>query len=116
MVAISRITAPLADSIANGEGLQALTPFLQVFFLIWWAWMNFTWFASSYDTDDVVYRLLTLVQMAGVLVLAVGVPAALNNNDFLAITVGYLIMRMGLVALWLRAAIEDPASRGTALR
>ena len=45
-----------------------------VFFAIWWAWMNFTWFASAYDTDDVPYRLLTLVQMAGVLVLAAGVP------------------------------------------
>ena len=114
VVAISRITPQLADSIANGEGLQALTPFLQVFFLIWWAWMNFTWFASSYDTDDVAYRLLTLLQMAGVLVLAAGVPAALNNNDFLVITVGYLIMRVGLIALWLRAAIEDPTSRSTA--
>ena len=31
-----------------------------VFFAIWWAWMNFTWFASAYDTDDVPYRLLTL--------------------------------------------------------
>ena len=78
--------------------------------------MNFTWFASSYDTDDVVYRLLTLVQMAGALVLAAGVPAALNNNDFLAITVGYLILRVGLIALWSRAAIEDRPSRATALR
>ena len=51
-------------------------PFLQVFFAIWWAWINFTWFASSYDTDDVPYRLLTMVQMAGVLVIAAGVPAA----------------------------------------
>ena len=31
-------------------------------------WMNFTWFASAYDTDDVLYRLLTFVQIAGVLV------------------------------------------------
>ena len=36
--------------------------------------MNHTWFASSFDTDDVPFRLLTLVQMAGVLVLAAGVP------------------------------------------
>ncbi len=57
-------------------------PFLQVFFAIWWAWMNFTWFASSFDTDDVPYRLLTLVQMAGVLVLAAGVPAASTDDDF----------------------------------
>ena len=116
VVAISRITAPLADSIANGDVLQALTPFLQVFFSIWWAWMNYTWFASSYDTDDVVYRLLTLVQIAGVLVLAAGVPAALSDNDLRGITVGYLIMRVGLITLWLRAAIEDPTNRGTALR
>jgi low temperature requirement protein LtrA len=116
VVAIARITAPVADSIARGEGLDALTPFLQVFFLIWWAWMNFTWFASSYDTDDVAYRVLTFLQMAGALVLAAGVPAALNSNDYLVITVGYLIMRVGLIALWLRAAIEDPTSRNTALR
>jgi hypothetical protein len=39
-------------------------PFLLVFFAIWWAWMNFTWFATSHDTDDVPYRLLTLLQPA----------------------------------------------------
>ena len=42
--------------------------------------MNFTWFASSYDTDDVPYRLLTIVQMAGVLVLAAGVPAGVRRR------------------------------------
>ena len=77
--------------------------------------MNFTWFASSFDTDDVLYRLLTMVQMGGVLVLAAGVPAALDDGDYRAVTIGYLIMRIGLVAQWLRAAIEDPPSRVTAL-
>ena len=80
--------------------------------------MNFTWFASSYDTDDVPYRLLTMVQMAGVLVLAAGVPAAFEDGDFRAVSSGYLIMRIGLVAQWLRAGVEDPAGRrdGAALR
>ena len=91
-------------------------PFLQVFFAIWWAWMNFTWFASSFDTDDVPYRLLTMVQMAGVLVLAAGLPAALEHGDFGAVALGYVIMRLGLVAQWLRVAVDDPASRGMALR
>jgi low temperature requirement protein LtrA len=78
--------------------------------------MNFTWFASSYDTDDVPYRLLTLLQMSGVLVLAAGVPAAFGDGDYGAVTLGYLMMRVGLVVLWLRAAREDPEGRGTALR
>ena len=110
------MTPQLEHRIVNQEVLHGLAPFLQVFFLVWWAWMNFTWFASSYDTDDVGYRLLTLVQMAGALVLAAGVPAALKNHDFLAITAGYLVMRVGLIALWSRAAVEDRASRATALR
>jgi low temperature requirement protein LtrA len=116
VVAIASATAQLARSIANGHALEGLPPFLQVFFAIWWAWMNFTWFASSYDTDDVAYRLLTLLQMAGVLVLAAGVPPAAQHSDYRAVGVGYLIMRIGLVAQWVRAGAEDASSRGTALR
>ena len=43
-------------------------------FAISWAWINFTWFASAYDTDDWIYRLTTMVQMVGVVVLALGLP------------------------------------------
>jgi low temperature requirement protein LtrA len=87
-----------------------------VFFAIWWAWMNFTWFASAYDTDDVVYRLAALVQIAGVLVLAAGVPRALEGQDFGLAVLGYAIMRVGLVGNWLRAAAGDPARRTTCRR
>ena len=115
VVAVASITAQLAHGIEGGHGRDVFTPFLQVFFAIWWAWMNFTWFASSYDTDDVPYRLLTLLQMAGVLVLAAGVPSAVNNTDYRTVTIGYLIMRVGLIAQWLRVAKEDPRSRPLAL-
>jgi low temperature requirement protein LtrA len=114
VVAVAAVTAEFAHSIA--EDHAGVVAFLQVFFAIWWAWMNFTWFASSYDTDDVPYRLSAMVQMAGVLVLAAGVPAAATESDYSAVLVGYLIMRSGLVAQWLRAAYEDPDRRRTALR
>jgi low temperature requirement protein LtrA len=116
VVAVASATAQFAHDIADGHALAGLVPFLQVFFAIWWAWMNFTWFASSYDTDDVAYRLLTMVQMGGVLVLAAGVPAAMGQADYGVVTLGYLIMRMALVSQWLRAGAEDPESRRTALR
>jgi low temperature requirement protein LtrA len=115
VVAVAAATVELAHAIADGHALSVLGGFLQVFFAIWWAWMNFTWFASSYDTDDVAYRVLTMVQMAGVLVLAAGVPSA-AGSDYRAVTAGYVIMRLGLVAQWLRVGAEDPASRRTALR
>jgi low temperature requirement protein LtrA len=116
VIAVAALAHHFAGAIGAGHALYQLIPFLLVFFSIWWAWVNFTWFASAFDTDDVVFRLLTLVQMAGVLVLAAGVPAALEGNDYRAVTSGYAIMRVGLVAHWLRAAYEDPSSRSTALR
>src|SRR5215212_5600913 len=87
-----------------------------VFFAIWWAWMNFTCFASAYDCDDVPYRLATLVQIAGALILAAGVPRAFDEYDFAAVTLGYLVMRLAMVSQWLRAACTDAAGRRTALR
>jgi low temperature requirement protein LtrA len=116
VVAIAQVASQLATAAEHGHELQVLGAYLSVFFAIWWAWMNFTWFASAYDTDDVPYRLTTLIQMAGVLVLAAGVPSAFEAGDFTAITIGYLIMRVGLVTQWVRAAIEHPEGRVTALR
>ncbi|GCD99178.1 low temperature requirement protein A [Embleya hyalina] len=116
VVAVAAVTAQFARDIAEGQARSGVVSFLEVFFAVWWAWMNFTWFASSYDTDDVAYRLLTMVQMAGVLTLAAGVPAAGAEPDFRLITAGYLVMRVALVAQWLRAAVEHPESRRTALR
>ena len=116
VVAISQVAAQLAHATEGGHPLESLLPFLMVFFAIWWAWMNYTWFASAYATDDVLYRVLTFVQIAGVLVIAGGVREAFESGNFAVITVGYLVMRVGLIALWVRAAIEHPEGRATALR
>lgn len=116
VVAIAQVAAQLAHRVSDGEALSGIGPYLMVFFAIWWAWLNFTWFASAYDTDDVPYRLTIMVQMAGVLVLAAGVPTAFANENFLGVTIGYLIMRVAAVGQWLRAAIENPDGRQTAFR
>lgn len=116
VVAIAQVAAQLAHAGEEGHALEKLGPYLMVFFAIWWAWMNFTWFASAYDTDDVPYRVMTMVQMGGVLVLAAGVPAAFAQSDFTAVIVGYLIMRLALVGQWIRAGVEHREGRATAFR
>ncbi|MEU0804340.1 low temperature requirement protein A [Streptomyces sp. NPDC005970] len=78
--------------------------------------MNFTWFASAYDPDDVTYRLTVLVQITGSLILAAGVGRAFEDGDLHIITLGYVVLRSALAALWLRAALSDAARRRTALR
>jgi low temperature requirement protein LtrA len=85
------------------------------FFAIWWAWMNYTWFASSYDCDDVVYRLLTFAIMAGSLMLAGGLPDLFKTGQSGLVVAGYAFMRFAMVAMWLRAARSHPEGRATAL-
>ncbi|MGW7277466.1 low temperature requirement protein A [Streptomyces sp. NPDC054844] len=116
VVAVSQAASQLHHSLAEDHVGSGLAAYAAVFFAIWWAWMNFSWFASAYDTDDVPYRLLTLLQMAGVLVLASGVAAVFEDGDFTLVVVGYVVMRVAMVAQWLRAALEHPEGRGGALR
>ncbi|HWC09475.1 MAG TPA: low temperature requirement protein A, partial [Solirubrobacterales bacterium] len=116
VVAVSQASQNLHHLISDDHVGQGVVSYLMVFFAIWWAWMNFTWFASAFDTDDWLYRVLTILQMAGVLVLAAGVHAAMVDFDYLVVTWGYVIMRLAMVAQWLRAAASDAGARPTALR
>ena len=116
VVAVASAAAALHHEVAEDHVGDGVVGYAMVFFAIWWAWMNFTWFASAYDTDDVAYRLTTLVQIAGALILAAGVPEAMAGGDFAVITVGYVVMRLAMVTQWLRAAATDPPHRRSALR
>ncbi len=116
VVAVAQIAAQLAHSLAAGHVGHGLLSYAMVFFAIWWAWVNFTWFASAFDTDDVPYRLLTLLQMGGVLVLAAGVPGAFAHSNFDVVVVGYVIMRVAMIIQWLRAARGSQEYRITCVR
>ncbi|MFH8682075.1 low temperature requirement protein A [Streptomyces lydicus] len=116
VVAVAQASTSLHGALAEGDYAGGALRFALVFFTIWWAWMNFTWFASAYDPDDVTYRLTVLVQITGSLVLAAGVRRAFEDGDLQIITLGYVVLRTTLAALWLRAALSDPARRRTTLR
>jgi len=117
VVAVAAAAGELHHSEGHPDHLATdVVSYLMVFFAIWWAWMNVTWFASAYDSNDVQWRISIFVVIAGALVLAAGVPSAFTDHDFLVVTIGYCIMRTSLVLLWLRAAHDDPPHRATAQR
>jgi low temperature requirement protein LtrA len=113
VVAVGEASTSLHHGLIEGAFHDTLVSFALVFFGIWWAWMNF---ASAYDTDDGIYRFAVLVEVGGVLCLAVGVPRVFEHQDFGIVVVGYVIMRIVLVAQWLRAAASHPEGRPSALR
>jgi low temperature requirement protein LtrA len=111
----------LAHYLAEDHIRTSLLGFGFVAFAISWAWINFSWFASAYDTDDWVFRLLTLLQMVGVLVLALGIAdvfASIDEGDHVdngVMVAGYVVMRVAMVGQWARAARQDPARRRVAM-
>ncbi|MFF5479132.1 low temperature requirement protein A [Streptomyces sp. NPDC012935] len=113
VVAIAQAGIQLVHAVAESHAGQGILDYAMVFFAIWWAWMNFTWFASAYDNDDILYRVVTLVQIAGVLVLAAGISRAFESREYVAVLLGYVIMRLALVTQWLRVArsSEGPERR-----
>jgi low temperature requirement protein LtrA len=116
VVAVAQAGGELHHALAEGRAGTGALAYLMVMFAIWWAWMNFTWFASAYDNDDLPYRLLTFVQIGGGLILAAGVPAAVNGFHLRTVTIGYVVMRVAMISQWTRVAVEYPTARVQALR
>ncbi|MFJ4169952.1 low temperature requirement protein A [Paenarthrobacter sp. NPDC089714] len=122
VIAFSVAAGQLAHNVADAHFGAGLLGFCYAMFAVIWAWVNFTWFASAYDTDDWVFRVVTMVQMIGVLILAMGIEPmfhSLLEGDHVnnvAILIGYIVMRLALVFQWLRAAKQDPERRETCLR
>jgi low temperature requirement protein LtrA len=111
----------LAHLLAEGHVGAGAAGFAFATFAISWAWINFAWFASAFDTDDWVFRLATMVQMLGVLVLALGLPAMFasidegDTVDNAVLVGGYVVMRVAMVFQWLRAARQAPERRRACL-
>jgi len=116
-VAFGTAAEQLAHYLALDHIRTAIIGFLFGAFAICWAWVNYSWFASAYNNDDWITRLLTMVQMIGVIVLALGLQrmfesvdrgGSLQNGVMVG---GYVVMRVGMLLLWARAARHDEARR-----
>ena len=121
VVSFGLAASQFAHALAEGHYGTALLGYGFASFGICWAWTNFSWFASAFDNDDWIFRIVTMVQMIGVLVLALGLPrmfASIEHGEHLDTSImvlGYVIMRVALVFQWLRAARHDPACRQVCL-
>jgi low temperature requirement protein LtrA len=120
VVAFGTAADELAHFIAEDHVVPGVAGFAFAAFAVSWAWLNYSWFASAYDTDDWVFRLATMVQMIGVIVLSLGLPqlfGSLDHGETLdnqVMVAGYVIMRVPVVFLWWQVSRQDPERRRTA--
>src|SRR4051794_19190560 len=76
VIAFAAAAEQLAHWVSQGRVGPALGAYAFTVFAVTWAWMNFTWFASAYGNDDALFRVATLVQMVGVVILTFGLPVS----------------------------------------
>ncbi|MFG2502188.1 low temperature requirement protein A [Streptomyces sp. NPDC048441] len=114
VVAVGTASSRFAEMVAEGHAAQATTAFVLAMFAISVAWISFSWFASAFGTDDWLYRALTMVQMIGVVVFSLGLPAMFHSVEegghleLRVMVMGYVVMRVAMVLQWWRAAHDSP--------
>ncbi|HEY9302105.1 MAG TPA: low temperature requirement protein A [Phormidium sp.] len=92
-----------------------LTPYgffsyVLMFIPIWWSWVGATFYATRFDTENILHRLLTLIQMVAIAILAVNVHDGLGkNSDSFALS--YVAVRSILIFQYLCAGHFIPVAR-----
>jgi low temperature requirement protein LtrA len=105
--------AQAATHLRDDYSPAGLVRFALLFVLIWWAWLGHTTFSTRFDTDDVVQRGLTALQLFLVAVMAINATGALVSGDSAGFAGAYSLMRFVLAGQFLRARRVRRARRLT---
>ena len=86
-----------------------------LFWLVWWAWTQFTWALNAADTTHPRIEFATLVATAVAFFMAVAVPGAFGDGA-LWFALGYVVVR--IIGLWvyMRVAWASDPSQHAAVR
>jgi low temperature requirement protein LtrA len=99
--AVTEVTGLTAAHLTwNGVARSVL-----LFWLIWWAWTQFTWTLNPADTDHDLVRVITLVAAAIAFVMATGVSVAFTA-DVWWFVVPYVLVRLLGLGLQVRIDLE----------
>ncbi|MFL6498418.1 MAG: low temperature requirement protein A [Nitrososphaera sp.] len=104
----------LANNLEDDFSLYGFLGFLALFVPVWWSWTGAAFYATRFDTDDLVHRILVLLQMVGAAALAVNVSDALGNGSA-GFALSYAAIRIILVLEYVRTGINKSFSFATPL-
>jgi len=83
---------------------------LLVFWLVWWAWTQFTWALNAANTDHHRVQVITLLATAVAFLMGVGIPGAIGDAA-LWFAAPYITVRVVGLLLYYWVAWSDPAQR-----
>lgn len=103
--------AQLSSRLTHGIRFSGLVSFVALFLPVWWSWIGTTFYATRFvAADDLIYRLLAVVEMAGVASLAINVRDGFGATAT-GFALSYAAVRVVLVVQYLRAGWTIPEAR-----
>jgi low temperature requirement protein LtrA len=103
---VTQIVGLLHDGVDWAHAGQAVL----VFWLVWWAWTQFTWALNAADTTHPLIALGTLLSTAVAFFMAVAVPGAFRGSA-LAFAVPYVLVRVVGLTIYACVASSDADQR-----
>ena len=111
VAAVAQVGVPLGEDYT----LHGLVRYGLMFLLIWWAWLGHSMYSTRFDADDVVQRLLTLLQIFAAAAMAANAKSAFDSRDSAGFAAAYAVLRVVLVVQYLRARRLTETRRLTTL-
>lgn len=109
--AVTQVTVSTASNLSVANGLRSLL----LFWLIWWAWTQFTWTLNPADTTHRLVQTVTLFATGAAFVMSASVPRAFAD-DALWFAIPYLVVRLLGLGLQVRISVEHSPADAAAVR
>jgi len=105
----------IGNFLSDNLTLLGFGQFLVMMFVVWWSWGGETLYQNRYVTDDIWHRLLVFIQIGGVATMGLSVSGAFGDL-YVQFTLGYVLVRVMTILMYVRTYFSHPESRAYATR
>lgn len=103
--AITNVTGLMEHDVGTTTVLEGVITLL----VVWFGWCAYTWLGNQAKADEGLVRIGLIVAMAGMFFVAISIPHAFDadGNAALVLVVGYSVVRLTHIVVYLVAAGDD---------
>ncbi|MEP6389912.1 MAG: low temperature requirement protein A [Halioglobus sp.] len=100
----------LGNFLGDHLSVVGVSQFLIMVTAIWWAWSGMAFFQNRFVVDDLPHRILTFIQISAIAIMGLSLSEAFGElgRQF---TISYIVTRLVLVLMYIRAMLSVPESR-----
>lgn len=104
----------IGNYLSDNLTLIGFGQFIVFMTVVWWSWTGETFYQNRFVVDDLTHRILILIQITAVASLGISISGAFGDL-YVQFTLAYVVIRLMLVIMYLRAYFKVPESKELAL-